>query len=107
MKKVLYFLTVAILSTPASFAGTLEDKTSCVIWYNKSDNFVANLNMACDGELIFSHKVKLESELANPRKFKDDIFTAFQIMSDENKVKSCQQYESEKLWWAFCNKKSN
>lgn len=104
MKQV--FLTLAAIIAVTSFAQAegYDDKTSCVVVYNKVDKTTPNLYIACDGELVMSHFIKLEKELENASQFKQDIFKAFREIVDTTKNKDCKSYETEQVFWGLCSK---
>lgn len=81
-----------------------DNKTSCVVVYNKLDKLSPNLYIACDGELVLSHFVKLEKELENPSQFKQDIYRAFREIVDTTNTKNCKNFETEQIFWAYCSK---
>lgn len=102
MKKSLAIFALINLFAFGVFAGDYDAKTSCVMVYNKIDKMTPNLFIACDGELVLSHYVKLEKELENPSQFKEALFKAFQEIVDTQHTKSCKNYETEQIWWANC-----
>lgn len=104
MKRLL--LTLAAMMAVASLAQAegYDNKTSCVIVYNKVDKTSPNLYIACDGELVMSHFVKLEKELENPTQFKQGLFKAFREIVDTTNTKNCKDFEAEQIYWGYCSK---
>lgn len=104
MKRLFLILAATMAMTTLAHAEGYDDKTSCVVVYNKVDKTSPNLYIACDGELVLSHFVKLEKELENPSEFKQGIFKAFREIVDTTNTKNCKNFEAEQIFWGYCSK---